>query len=91
MALFVVHLAGDDTPEDFPERVDQHFPGSKHLWLSDRAFLLRTDVLSDTIADKLGMRRDSDDPARGIVLKLNGAYAGLERPVTWEWLELEDD
>ena len=50
------------------------------------AWLVVTDDLSQVIAEKAGIKGDERD-VDGIVLGLNGAYAGYHRSAVWEWLK----
>lgn len=89
MAVFAVHLSGDDV-EAQAERLLAKYPGSKHFRVSERFYLVRADVLSNEVADRLGFDPDTasdrPDAGAGSVFKLNTSYAGWDKRTMWEWL-----
>ena len=83
MAIFGVHLSSEDATEA-ADRLASAYPD--HLKLSDRFYLVRGDVLTQTVAETVGIRGATT--ATGVVFKLNAAYAGYDDSSVWEWLSL---
>ncbi len=56
------------------------------LVINDASALVCADALAEDVAVGTGVK-GGDDPAGGIVFKLNRAYAGFTHRSVWEWLE----
>jgi hypothetical protein len=81
MRLFVVI-----TDEPFPE-MEERLKGYSPVEISpSSAWLVRSDDLSQAIAEKAGIKGENRDLS-GIVLGLNEAYSGYHRSEVWEWLK----
>lgn len=77
----------------YPEverRLKAKYPGAHHYQHGDRTFLVKVapGVMTRQVAMEVGLGKDADEKpvGMGAVLKLNGAYAGWEKPELWEWL-----
>ena len=89
MAVLAVYLQ-DDTPE-VRTRIKAEFPLPRHYELANNLYLVRTDLLTSTVAERLGIRgAEQIEPATGVVFKLNAAYAGYANRAIWEWLKQAD-
>lgn len=67
-------------------RIVELYPNNYKI--SDTLFLIADDTLTKTIADKVGVR---DNPIEnGVVLRLEGSYAGHFPRSLWEWLRKEE-
>ena len=90
MGTFAVILQETD-PEKaatIRERITTRYPDGKHFRISDEIFLVSGPVLSQDIADALGVE---DDPEMLlIVLRLNGSFSGRSWSTLWEWLRAAD-
>ena len=89
MAIFSVHLSGEI--EATAARIKERYPTPGHYQLSDSLYLVRGDTIAQDVAKTVGILEEDDEPlasARGVVFKLNAAYAGWDRRAIWEWLTL---
>ena len=59
--------------------------GDKFRLGKDTVFV-RTDMLADDLASKVGIT-DDDDSGSGVVIKVNHTYAGFFDGRLWEWLD----
>lgn len=85
MAVFAAFLDGDTRAAR--ARIDKYYPGIHQLELSDHLFLIRSDSIAETVAQNIGLKGDDRLPdARGVVFKLNAAYAGFTYRSVWDWL-----
>lgn len=82
MAVFAVHLSGDD-PVEQAETLRSVYPGDAHYQVSDRFYLVRTDSISRTVAATIRL----ESGRSGAVFKLNDSYFGWESRAMWEWLD----
>ena len=55
------------------------------LKLSSTAYLVRSDSLTEEIAQQAGIKGPDRDVS-GVVLGLEGTYAGFQQQIVWEWL-----
>lgn len=53
--------------------------------VSDKAFLVRTADLAETVAKNVGIKGD-DRIMSGVVFRLNSIYSGYTSRVLWDWL-----
>ena len=87
MAQFIAYLSeGDDA--ELAKRVEEHYPKPAHHKLNDRLYFINYDGIAQTVADDLGFDGENQQTA-GVVLKLNGAYAGFAPLAIWDWLDLD--
>ena len=86
MAVLAVYLQDDD-PEVRAE-IEARFPLPAHHKLADNLYLVRTELLTSTVAERLRIRgAEKANRATGVVFKLNAAYAGYANRAIWEWLK----
>ena len=81
MATYAVPLSADAI-EDQDERLLKEFLTPLHYRVSERFYLVRADVVSSDVAEKLGLTDAEGLP--GSVFKLNRAYSGWDRRTMWE-------
>ena len=63
---------------------------NRHYKVNDVCYLVRTEGLTQDVAVAAGIKGDDRvNSAKGVVLKLNGAYSGFESQSLWEWLAIE--
>lgn len=80
----------DDAPE-LRTRIKTEFPIPNHHQLADNLYLVSTDLLTETVAERLGIKgAERIEHATGVVFKLNAAYAGYANRAIWEWLRQAD-
>ncbi len=90
MAVFAVHLSGDNIEEPVQQLRDA-YPDQEHFEISERLFLVHSDGLARNVATKVGIGKEADDPfesVTGVVFKLNASYSGYDNRAMWEWLTL---
>ena len=86
MTIHVICLEKENA--EATKRIGESYPASHSI--SSTSFLVRTDDVSDKVAANVGIKGDNrSEEAVGVVLKLNGAYAGFASSSIWEWLALE--
>lgn len=86
MAVFATFL--DDETSAAEERIREHYPGTRHLQLTDHLYLINSDSVADAVAWKVGLKGDDQVPGlTGVVFKLNAAYAGFTYRSIWDWLK----
>ena len=88
MAVFIVHLSSKD-PEQLAAKLEELFPHHYHRQLSERTYLVRTDIPADRLVDKIGL--GSEDTRTGTVFKLNSAYGGYDDSTIWDWLDRAEE
>lgn len=89
MSVLAVYLQ-DDAPE-VRARIETGFPVPYHYQLAENLYLVRTDLLTSTVAERLGIKgAERVEHATGVVFKLNAAYAGYANRAIWEWLRQAD-
>ena len=87
MSVFVVMLPGKNS--EVLNRLSEKYPNFHEL--NPTSFVLVSNDLSTQVADGLGLKGEKRvSPGGGVVLKLNGSYAGHADPSVWEWLEGEE-
>ena len=87
MALHAIVLQQENA--QVAAQVDKHY--SLNYAVNEKCFLVRTDDISEKVANAVGLQGDKRIPnAAGVVLKLNGSYAGYASPGIWEWLAIEE-
>ena len=85
MAAFAVYLQ-DDAPA-VRTRIEAEFPPPDHYRLADNLYLVRTGLITEMIAQRLGIKgAERIEDATSVVFKLNAAYAGYANRAIWEWL-----
>ena len=84
MAVFAVHLSGEDYQES-AARVEEVFPNDSHYKLSERTYLVRTDRDASTLVEE--MKFGSEDRLTGTIFKLNSAFGGYDNRDIWDWLD----
>lgn len=83
MAVFAVVL--NEAHPDVTKRLKETHPN--HYRLNDTFFLVQGDALAETIAVSVGLKGDDRiETARGVVFRLNMAYAGYSVRSLWDWL-----
>lgn len=83
MRMFAVIL--NEANPEIAERIAESYP--THYRFSDTVFLVSDDALAETVSVNVGIKGDDRvDEARGVVFRLNGAYAGYTKRALWEWL-----
>ena len=89
MAAFAVHLSGSSI-EESAQQLRDTFPNQEHFRISERFYLVHSDSIAQTVAEKIGISGAGDpfDSATGVVFKLNRSYFGFESRALWEWLTL---
>ena len=87
MANFVV-LLSEPANQKFRDLIDHWYP--KHYEYLDTAFFLQDDNIPDIIARRLGVKSEETSLAPGVVLELEGAYAGFTRRALWDWFKLAE-
>ena len=89
MALHAIVLQQENA--EVAARVEKHY--SLNYAVNEKCFLVRTDDISEKVANTVGIKGKGDQQihdAIGVVLKLNGSYAGYASPGIWEWLATEE-
>ena len=87
MALHAIVLQQENA--QVAARVEEHY--SLNYTVNEKCFLVRTDDISEKVATTVGIKGDKQLPeALGVVLKLNGSYAGYASSGIWEWLAIEE-
>ena len=87
MNKFAVLL--NEKNDEVKQKILKRYKGTHHLEINDTVFLLRGDKLTSDISKELGLSSDSDNSVSGVVIKLNSAHAGFNKPKVWEWLDLD--
>ena len=91
MAQYAIILGGspDDAPSrEVARRIKEQYP--RHYRPQKGVFLVQSDIVADRIAAAVGLRDEGRvEGANGVVLKLNGTYAGYASNSLWDWLESE--
>ena len=93
--IFAVIL--DEPNEVVKRRIEQRIEEAKDKYLrwhphTDRLYLVLVDqtMLTRDVAEEIGVRRteegDAEPMGKGVVFKLNGAFAGFSKSSLWEWL-----
>ncbi|WP_424947542.1 hypothetical protein [Candidatus Spongiihabitans sp.] len=87
MAIHAIVLQSEN--DEVSSRITAHYPNVYAI--NDKCFLVRSDDVSEKVAEKAGLKGDEQiEGASGVVLKLNGTYAGFAPSSVWEWLAMED-
>lgn len=84
MAIFAVHLSGEDYQES-ADKIQKLFPDDNHCKLSKRTYLVRTDKDAGSLVDGIGF--GTEDRLTGTVFKLNSAFGGYDNRDIWDWLD----
>lgn len=82
-STFVV-LLNDAADPRFRNLIDQWY--SKHYEFSEMIFFIQDDDIPETIAKRLGIKGE-ESIAPGVVLKLEGSYAGFTARALWDWFK----
>lgn len=87
MAVMAVYI--QDLEPEVSARIKAEFPLPDHYPLANNLYLIRTDLLTSAVAERLGIREaaQTEVTATGAVFKLNAAYAGYANRAIWEWLD----
>lgn len=83
MSVFAVVFTGSAQP-DAEKELWREFPDAYAL--GNAAFLVRSDLLSSRIAQKLHIKGD-ERKYTGVVFKINHSYSGYTSRDLWEWLD----
>ena len=84
MKNFAIFLKEMDT--NVIKRIEENYPN--YYKLSDTAFLVSSDRLSQDIAENVGIKREnSAENSLGVVFRLSSAFSGYFERSLWEWLE----
>ncbi len=87
MALHAIVLQQEDA--QVAAQVKEHY--SFNYEVNEKCFLVRTEDISEKVANTVGIKGDKQIPgATGVVFKLNGSYAGYASSGIWEWLAIEE-
>ena len=86
MSAFAVILNNPEEAETIGARIEREYPEPNHLSVSPTAWLISGDLLIQEIVEKLGLRTEAESPVLGVVLRLNGTYAGYNEQSVWDWL-----
>ena len=81
MAVFAVHLSGDQ-PAEQAKTLENTF--AKRYKVSERFYLVHFSGISKTVSENLKL---GSEHGGGAVFKLNASYFGWESRAMWEWLE----
>ena len=87
MAQFIAYLS-EGSDAELAKRVEKHYPKPAHHKLNDCLYFISYEGIAQTVADDLGFDGGERDFA-GVVLKLNGSYAGFAPMAIWDWLDLD--
>ena len=89
MSVFAVVLR--EPNEEVSRRLEAQF-SSNHFVLSPTIAVVSTRKLSTDVATLLGITGEGRIPdVKGVVFKLQNAYAGYESRDLWEWLEMQEE
>lgn len=84
MALFSVYF--DENNENITKLIKSHY--EDHLFIHDGYCLIKANVTSGSISEKLGIwNSETKKSAWGVVFKLNGSYSGYADGDIWEWID----
>ena len=85
MNVFLVHFT-EDVPDEAIGRLEQVSATGVYS-LDDKLLLVHSDVDNPRVLSvMLDMTQKADPPIGGVVLKLNGSYAGYNSSELWTWL-----
>ena len=88
MPVFAVVL--NEPNAEVERRLGQEYPG--YFRFTDTVFLVDSDGIADSIATAAGIKGDDRiEAARGVVFKLNSAYAGFTVRALWDWLSQAEE
>ena len=88
MAVFAVVL--NEANPDVMKRLEEACPN--HYRLNDTFLLVQGDALAETVAVSVGIKGDDRiEAARGVVFRLNMAYAGYSVRSLWDWLRQTEE
>ena len=83
MLVFAVFLNEENS--GVVDRLKEAYPD--HYRMAETFFLVASDTIAEEIAITVGIKGDNRvESARGVVFKLNDAYAGYTGRALWEWL-----
>ena len=80
--VYAIHL--ESSNPQLVSKIQKDFPANYKL--NDSLILVRTDLTSGTIAEKLGFRKESA-AIGGAVFKMNRSYSGFYDRDLWDWLD----
>ncbi len=84
MANFAIFLR--DIDQNVISRIEENYPN--YYKLSDTAFLVSSDRLTQDIAENIGIKGENRiENSLGVVFKLNNAFSGYFEGSLWEWLD----
>lgn len=90
MAKFIVHIA-DDNGHNVAQTIETNYPNSKHYKINDNWYGVKSDKLSSSLSEELGLimdesKKSQDDipPAVGFVAKVETMTGFFNRDF-WEW------
>ena len=87
MKNFAIFLKEMDT--NVIKRIEENYPN--YYKLSDTAFLVSSDRLSQDIAENVGIKREnSSENSLGVVFRLSSTFSGYFERSLWEWLDQWD-
>ena len=80
---FIVIIANPGEDNTVVKRIQEQ-PDSYRL--TDDVWLVRSHLLIQDLADKLGIGEEEEQVGTGVVFRLNGSYWGRSDQNTWDWL-----
>ena len=85
--IYVVMLAAPDPA--LWAKIKAHYGTPGDLYeVSDRTILVRSEQAARTIRLNLGIGDEADEtPTSGVVMRVNGDYAGFFKGDIWPWLK----
>ena len=73
------------TKEPAPQ-VEERLSDMHPLKISSTVYLVKSESLTEEIAQQAGIKGPDRDVSGGVVLGLEGTYAGFHQQTVWEWL-----
>ena len=88
--MFIHAILLTDDSDEVVARIKERYP--KFFEVNEGCYLVRCDDLTEEVAIAVGIKGDDRaEDAGGVVLKLNGAYAGFAPGSLWEWLSIGEE
>ncbi|MCY4162778.1 MAG: hypothetical protein OXE93_00960 [bacterium] len=86
MAVFAIHIT-DDPTNSAKSKLEKHYQEPLHYQIAENSYLIRSNSIAQTLAETIGIDGSAGETGpKGVVFKLNAAYAGFNDRSIWEWL-----